>query len=72
MITVEVWARGYADSAGLTCIKLPSTSTQADIEQAVRKVGMFAKLAGVRRTHNSDLTPVQITALSAAFRGDNT
>lgn len=72
MITLEIWARGYADRDGLTCVKLPANSTQADIQAAVRKVGMFATLAGVRRPCVSDLTASQMTAYAEVYRGDNT
>ena len=70
-IIVEVWARGYADASGLTRITLPLSSTAADIQKAVRKVGMMASLAGVRRPYNTGLTPEQTSALAQAFRGDN-
>jgi hypothetical protein len=71
-ITVEIWARGYADSAGLTRVVLPADSTDAEIRRAVRGVGMSATLAGVRRPHTVDLTPQQAAAYALAYRGDNT
>ena len=70
-IIVEVWARGYADESGLTRVKLPLSSTDTDIQKAVRKVGMMALLAGVRRPYNTGLTPGQTAALAQEFRGDN-
>jgi molybdenum cofactor biosynthesis enzyme MoaA len=72
MITLEIWARGYADETGLTRVRLPLDSTPAEIHRAVRKVGMFAQLAGVRRASESDLTAEQIAAYTEAYRGDNT
>jgi hypothetical protein len=71
-ITLEIWARGYADRDGLTRVVLPADSTEADIRRAVRGVGMFATLAGVRRPHTVDLTPQQAAAYALAYRGDNT
>jgi len=72
MITLEVWARGYADQTGLTRVKLPAHSTEAEIQAAVRGVGMFATLAGVRRAQQVQLTPAQIAAYQHEYRGDNT
>lgn len=72
MITLEIWARGYADATGLTRVKMPEESTDAEIQASVRRVGMFATLAGVRRPQEVDLTPAQIAAYVEAYRGDNT
>ena len=72
MITVEIWAKGYADRDGLTRIQLPLDSTDAEIGSAVRQVGMWATLASVRRPYVSDLTPSQAAAYAQAYRGDNT
>mgnify|MGYP006266899369 CR=1 FL=1 len=71
-ITVEIWARGYADRDGLRRVVLPLDSTETDIRRAVRGVGMFATLAGIRRAYTVDLTPQQTDAYIQAYRGDNT
>jgi len=71
MITVEVWSKGYADESGLTHVKLPANSTEADIQAAVRAVGRYAILSGVRRPHHTGLTPSQIISYVNAFKNDN-
>jgi len=71
VITIDVWAKGYADATGLTRVAMPINSTDEDIQRAVRQVGSFARLAGVNRPRVQTLSDAQLIAYQAAFKGDN-